>query len=100
ETLKQILPEAVLNRKKMGFAVPLAQWFRNDLKDLALSVIFSQNGEALVNNSTVKQIWEEHQRGFRNRTTELWTLLMFPLWEREFVKKECNKISDFANFQA
>jgi asparagine synthase (glutamine-hydrolysing) len=85
KALKQTLPEGVLHRKKMGFGVPLAQWFRNNLKDLAYSVIFNNNGDGLLNNVTIKRVWQEHQSGLRNRSTELWTLLMFRLWQQQFM---------------
>ena len=88
KALGNILPEAVLHRRKMGFGVPLARWFRRDLKELAYSVIFSQNRDSLLNESTVKRVWQEHQRGLRDRSTELWTLLMFRLWERQFMALE------------
>jgi asparagine synthase (glutamine-hydrolysing) len=85
KALKQVLPDSVLNRKKMGFAVPLARWFRSDLKDVAHSVIFSRTGNSLLNQASVHRIWQEHQSGLRNRSTELWALLIFRLWERQFV---------------
>jgi asparagine synthase (glutamine-hydrolysing) len=85
KSLERHLPESVLYRKKMGFAVPLAQWFRNDLKELAHSVIFSPNQGAVVKESTIKRVWHEHQNGLRDRSTELWALLMFRLWERRFM---------------
>jgi asparagine synthase (glutamine-hydrolysing) len=86
--LKQLLPKAVLHRRKMGFAVPLARWFRSDLKELAHSVIFGRFGEGIVNEPTIKSLWQEHQSGLRDRSTELWTLLMFRLWERQFATKK------------
>ena len=88
KALQRVLPDSVLHRKKMGFAVPLARWFRDDLKELAYSVMFSGNGSSLVNQASVRRVWQEHQGGFRDRSTELWTLLMFMLWERQFLKKE------------
>jgi asparagine synthase (glutamine-hydrolysing) len=88
KALKQVLPEAVLERKKMGFAVPLAKWFRSDLKELAHAVMFSRNGSNLVNQASMRRVWEEHQSGLRDRSTELWTLLMFRLWERQFMTGE------------
>ena len=85
KALERILPENVLQRRKMGFAVPLAKWFRSELKDFAYSAIFARNQSAFLNEETVKQVWREHQGGLRDRSTELWTLLMFRLWERQFV---------------
>jgi asparagine synthase (glutamine-hydrolysing) len=94
KALTRLLPETVLRRRKMGFGVPLALWFRKDLKELAHSVIFSRNGNNLLSESTVKHVWQEHQSGLRDRSTELWTLLMFRLWERQFMKQENSKMSD------
>jgi asparagine synthase (glutamine-hydrolysing) len=85
KALERMLPASVLYRRKMGFGVPLAHWFRNDLKDLAHSLIFNGSGDPLLNETTVKHVWQEHQRGFRDRSTELWTLLMFRLWINQFM---------------
>lgn len=78
------LPSDVLWRPKMGFGVPLAQWFRNDLKDMAYSVIFNEQSNDVLNQSTVQHLWQEHQSGRRNRSTELWALFMFRLWQKKF----------------
>jgi asparagine synthase (glutamine-hydrolysing) len=86
KALEKVLPETVLYRRKMGFGVPLAEWFRKDLKELAYSVIFARDTPIPLNDSTIKLVWDEHQSGMRNRSTELWTLLMFRLWERQFIK--------------
>lgn len=85
QMLKPLLPESVLNRKKMGFAIPLAQWFRGDLKSMAEGVIFPANGGGFIDNEFAKSLWQQHQRGSRDRSTELWTLMMFRLWERQFL---------------
>ena len=85
KALERILPKHVLQRRKMGFAVPLAKWFRGELKDFAHSAIFARNQSAFLNEDTVKQVWREHQGGLRDRSTELWTMLMFRLWEKQFV---------------
>ena len=69
----------------MGFAVPLARWFRGELKDMAYDVIVGSKADDLLQPNTVARIWAEHQGGFRDRSTELWTLLMFRLWQRQFL---------------
>jgi asparagine synthase (glutamine-hydrolysing) len=92
KALERMLPASVLYRRKMGFGVPLAHWFRNDLKDLAHSVILDRSDDPFLDQATVKHVWQEHQSGLRDRSTELWTLLMFKLWERQFMKT--TKIAD------
>jgi asparagine synthase (glutamine-hydrolysing) len=84
KALARVLPKSVLYRRKMGFGVPLAQWFRNDLKDLAQSVIFNRGEDPFLNESGIIHLWREHQSGFRDRSTELWTLLMFRMWTQKF----------------
>ena len=76
------MPESILYRKKMGFSVPLADWFRNELREdaektlmgreTAMSVFFDMN--------TVRKIWEDHQSGRKNYGAVLWSLYMFELW--------------------
>lgn len=91
--VRKLLPQSVLRRKKMGFAVPLSQWFRNDLKEFAHSVLFTASGDTLLTGATIKRVWEEHQSGLRNRSTELWALLMFRLWERQFMADTSSEIA-------
>jgi asparagine synthase (glutamine-hydrolysing) len=93
KAVRKLLPQSVLRRKKMGFAVPLSQWFRNDLKEFAHSVLFTGSGDTLLTGATVKRVWEEHQSGLRNRSTELWALLMFRLWERQFMADTSSEIA-------
>jgi asparagine synthase (glutamine-hydrolysing) len=85
KTLEPLLPQSTLTRPKMGFAVPLARWFRHELKEMAHEVILGRDAEDFTEPRIVEKIWGEHQRGFRDRSTELWTLLMFRLWQRRFL---------------
>jgi asparagine synthase (glutamine-hydrolysing) len=88
ETFGRILPEGILHRRKHGFTVPLDAWFRNELKDLAVRILF--NAERMVQYfdlGHLQRIWDRHQAGKENQGTLLWSLLMFALWEREYVSK-------------
>jgi asparagine synthase (glutamine-hydrolysing) len=85
KALKRCLPESILYRKKMGFAVPLARWFRGDLKGMGYDIIVKGKSDDLLQQSAVDRMWAEHQSGLRDRSTELWTLLMFRLWQRKFL---------------
>jgi len=88
KALTGIVPEEILTRRKMGFAVPLARWFRNELKDMAYEVIFTPSEDGLLDKSTIQQIWKQHQSNLRDRSTELWALLMFRMWQREFMTEK------------
>ena len=73
------LPREVLYRPKMGFGVPLADWFRGPLKDrLRRSLLEGGLADTgLFDGATLRRLVDEHQRGLRDHSAPLWTLLMF-----------------------
>jgi asparagine synthase (glutamine-hydrolysing) len=84
QALSGLLPHEILYRSKMGFGVPIAQWFKTDLKPMTYAHLFEGSSSNLLHGPTVRRIWDEHQKGLRNRATELWTILMFQLWQNRF----------------
>jgi len=81
--LRGVVPQNTLERKKMGFAVPLAKWFRGEMKDLAHNLLFEQDIGTILNRGTVEKIWNQHQKGYRDRSTDLWTVFIFGLWYQQ-----------------
>ncbi|HXJ38273.1 MAG TPA: asparagine synthase C-terminal domain-containing protein, partial [Bryobacteraceae bacterium] len=78
--LEPVLPASILNRRKWGFGVPLATWFRSDLKDFAYQAIFT-TPDSYLNYSFLAQCWNQHQRGQRDWSSLLWQALMFKSWQ-------------------
>jgi asparagine synthase (glutamine-hydrolysing) len=78
------LPRDLLYRQKMGFAVPLASWFRGPLKqrvrDAVLGPRLADSG--LFNSATLQRLVEQHQSGARDHSAPLWSLLMFDAFLR------------------
>ena len=84
--LKKYLPDDILYRKKMGFAVPVEEWLRKDLK--AYGRDFVLNGSAsheYLQTHMLEKFWKEHQSGLRNRSTELWIIMMLNLWYKNYI---------------
>jgi asparagine synthase (glutamine-hydrolysing) len=88
KAFEKILPSDILNRKKMGFSVPMADWFRGELKQISSELFFSTASGLgyFFNISEIKKIWEDHQRQKHNYGGLLWSLLMFELWHKRFFK--------------
>jgi asparagine synthase (glutamine-hydrolysing) len=80
KALETVLPAEILYRRKKGFSVPVAEWFRRDLKEFAYEAIFCKKDE-LLNNTFLTSCWKQHQRGQRDWSTLLWSVLMFRSWE-------------------
>lgn len=89
EAFKKRLPDDILYRKKMGFAVPLAEWLRNDIRDLAEEYIFAQDGGLTnyFNMDVVKQMWDLHQSCKVDYATSLWSFLMFSMWWSNYMSE-------------
>jgi asparagine synthase (glutamine-hydrolysing) len=79
KALAPYLSPEILYRPKMGFAVPLARWFRGPLrqpvKDAVLGPVLAETG--WFNAAYLRRLVEDHQSGLRDYSTPLWTLLMF-----------------------
>ncbi|MEW6983621.1 XrtA/PEP-CTERM system amidotransferase [Colwelliaceae bacterium 6471] len=73
------LPNDVLYRNKMGFRVPLTDWFRGPLKEKLRDALLSEQiaESGLFNMNTIKRWLDDHQSGRREYSAPLWTLLMF-----------------------
>ena len=87
ESLKGILPESILRRRKQGFSIPLDQWLRGPLRDLLRSHLSASKLKriGLFNVRTIENLLEEHDRGLRNHETQLWALLTFVVWHDLYI---------------
>ena len=79
-----LLPDDILYRPKMGFAVPLARWFRGPLKErVRQAVLGSRLAETgWFNREYLQHLVDAHQSGARDYSAPLWTLLMFEAFLR------------------
>jgi asparagine synthase (glutamine-hydrolysing) len=85
EWLAEVVPRELFERPKMGFAVPLAEWLRGDLKDWGNDLLagrWLQSGD-ILEPTTVEQLWREHQSGARRHHHLLWNVLMLLAWLEE-----------------
>jgi asparagine synthase (glutamine-hydrolysing) len=78
------LPHDVLYRPKMGFAVPLARWFRGPLRERVRTALLGERLAATgyFEPATLRKLVDDHQSGFRDYSSPLWTLLMFDAFLR------------------
>ncbi|HEX7892814.1 MAG TPA: asparagine synthase (glutamine-hydrolyzing) [Terriglobales bacterium] len=87
--LAQRLGVPGLDRPKQGFAMPLTHWWKSDLRDTLLPILTEPKTlqRGYLNPTAVKQLVEEHLTGRRDYGQELWLLLVFELWQRNFLEK-------------
>lgn len=90
EAFKDYLPDDILYRKKMGFSVPLASWFRHEIKAIAEQYLISspKGLPQIFNMDVVQQYWQQHQNGNSDHGAILWSMLMFEMWWQRYVASE------------
>ena len=92
------LPQAILYRSKMGFPVPLDNWFRGIHRDLIQRILLDGHLEdrGLFRMNYVQHLLEAHWAGKANNGDRLWSLLNLELWCRRFLDREepQEKLSD------
>ncbi len=82
-----LLPGPIMRRSKMGFSVPLAAWFRNELRDYARDVLTDPQAlsRGYFRPQAVRRLLDEHERGAWDHSHRLWSLLFLELWHREWI---------------
>jgi asparagine synthase (glutamine-hydrolysing) len=82
-----LLPPENVNRRKMGFGVPVGQWFRGPLRDLLRDATLSADtlGRLFFRRQEVRRLVDEHLELRADHSSQLWNLLMLELWSREFI---------------
>jgi asparagine synthase (glutamine-hydrolysing) len=84
KAMEPLLPQDILYRPKMGFAVPLARWFRGPLKERVRQAVLGTRLAATgwFNHDYLQHLIDTHQSGARDYSAPLWTLLMFEAFLR------------------
>lgn len=82
QVLAQYVPPALVDRPKMGFAVPIASWLRGDLREWAEDLLAPSSlaAHGLFEAQIIRRHWQEHLSGIRNWQARLWDVLMFQDW--------------------
>lgn len=81
-----IVPEHVLNRKKLGFPVPIRHWFKNEIYDWTKELIQISQTDYLFNKVKIYQLLEEHVTNKRDNSRKLWTIIVFMIWHQIFIE--------------
>jgi asparagine synthase (glutamine-hydrolysing) len=79
KSLEGRLPKDILYRPKMGFGVPLGQWFRGELKQNIRDSVLSERMMScgFFEADYLRRLVDHHQSGLRDYSSPLWTLMMF-----------------------
>ncbi len=90
KAMEPLLTNDILYRAKMGFAVPLADWFRGPLKQRVRDAVLGPRLAATgwFDRSYLQHLLDAHQSGARDYSAPLWTLMMFEAFLRVVVDED------------
>lgn len=87
--LRQILykhvPPALVDREKMGFSVPLAQWLAGPLKNWAGDLLLSGEEDGILRGTVIRLEWDRFIKGDSSNSAGLWALVMFRAWQNRWL---------------
>jgi len=85
--MRGVLPNAIIDRPKKGFPIPIASWLRGPLRQFARDNLLSRQAACsrYMDSGAITRIVHEHEKGSLDRSQEIWALLVFEFWHRHFI---------------
>jgi len=87
KALAGIVPPHVLQRRKLGFPVPIRHWLRDEMYDWARGIVRDSQADHLVDLAAVTRMLDAHRDGPIDHSRRIWTLLVFLVWHGIFVEQ-------------
>ncbi len=85
--MADVLPPGIATRAKKGFGIPVAEWFKNELREPLREELSPARlkEQGLFEPAAVDRLIAEHMSGRRDHRKPLWTLFVFQLWHRRWL---------------
>ena len=85
ESMKHVIPEKILRRPKVGFRLPVNEWFRGPMKDYLYDTLIGPESlsKRYYHQNALKRVLEEHVNGRQNHEKLLWAMLNLEIWLKQ-----------------
>ena len=77
-----VVPKHVINRRKLGFPVPIRYWLKDEIYDWAVQLIRTSETDYILNKRYVDKLLNDHLLNKTDNSRKLWTILIFMLWHQ------------------
>jgi asparagine synthase (glutamine-hydrolysing) len=98
--ISKYLPQEILQRKKMGFGVPLDVWFRKELKEMAYDVLLDKKctERGYFEREAIQRMLDEHVSEKYDHSYRIWALLFLELWHKMFIDGTIEKPLEVSSY--
>jgi len=76
--------ESIVKGKKRGFAIPLKEWFKHDLKNMLLDIIASKSNSEIFDYDYINKLIIQHENDIKDNSELLWQILCFERWALKY----------------
>ncbi|WP_082393663.1 asparagine synthase (glutamine-hydrolyzing) [Bacillus sp. JCM 19034] len=87
DALREIVPEHIFMRKKLGFPVPIRHWLKKEWYERVLNIFKNSQTDYLLNKDVLIQLLEAHKKGEGDYSRKLWTAIVFMIWHQLYIEK-------------
>lgn len=84
---RRLLPAEIIDRKKQGFPIPIERWLRGEAAGLMQDLLSVETlrRRDFFEPDYVRRLMQQHLSGYCDHSTELWGLMSFEMWQRQFI---------------
>ncbi|KGL38668.1 asparagine synthase (glutamine-hydrolyzing) [Listeria newyorkensis] len=82
------VPDHVLNRRKLGFPVPIRHWLKDEMNQWVKDIIRDSPTDHLINKKYVLQLLDDHCAGKQDYSRKIWTVVIFMIWYDVYVENK------------
>src|SRR5207247_9429766 len=88
QSMSTVIPPSILHRPKEGFPMPATHWLRNELRDFVRDTLLARDSACreFFDAQAVEGIVSLQERGKFSGYQEVWSLLVFELWHKQFIE--------------
>jgi asparagine synthase (glutamine-hydrolysing) len=88
KAMRGVLPDAIIDRPKKGFPIPIGSWLRTSLRQFTRDHLLASDSACsrYFDRDETARLVHEQEQGTVDRSQEIWTLLVFEFWHRHFIE--------------
>ncbi|MEO1527198.1 MAG: asparagine synthase (glutamine-hydrolyzing) [Planctomycetota bacterium] len=86
DTFGSMIPKSIFTRRKMGFGIPISNWFRDELKPMVHDTLLADDAKITpyFRREAVEALVNAHEKSEQNHGYRLWNLLILEKWLRRW----------------
>ncbi|WP_248548850.1 asparagine synthase (glutamine-hydrolyzing) [Paenibacillus odorifer] len=93
KAMEGIVPEAIVNRPKLGFPVPIRDWLKTPISDIMFEQIRYSGIEEIFNMNIIEEMFTQHRSNKGDYSRRIWLIYIFSVWYTLFIKEDLKQLN-------